>query len=104
MSLLRDFKPALLFLARFLLVCVVGNLAYGIYIESFGDRADAVTRIVTEHTSALVSAVGEDTNVRDNPGSPTVLLNNNTSGTVLRVYEGCNGLNVMIVFVAFLVA
>ena len=103
MSLLRDFKPALLFLARFLLVYVVGNVAYGIYIESFGDRADAVTRIVTEHTSALVSAVGEDTNVRDNPGSPTVLLNN-TSGTVLRVYEGCNGLNVMIVFVAFLVA
>src|SRR5690606_37782520 len=104
MSILRDFRPALLFLARFLAVYVVGNVLYGLYIESFGDEVDAVTRVVTEHTSALLRITGEETSTGDRAGRPIVLLMNTSAGTVLNVFEGCNGLNVMIVFVAFLVA
>src|SRR5690606_16923925 len=85
-------------------VYVVGNVLYGLYIESFGDEVDAVTRVVTEHTSALLHATGEETSTGDRAGRPIVLLMNNSAGTVLNVFEGCNGLNVMIVFVAFLVA
>lgn len=104
MRFIKEFRPALLFLARFLAVYVVGNVLYGLYIESFGDQVDAVTRVVTEHTSALLRATGEETSTGDRAGRPIVLLMNETEGTVLNVYEGCNGLNVMIVFVAFLVA
>ena len=104
MRFIREFRPALLFLARFLAVYVVGNVLYGIYIESFGDQPDAVTRVVTEQTSALLRAVGEDTITGDMAGRPIVMLMTGSVGTVLNVYEGCNGLNVMIVFVAFLAA
>src|SRR5690606_31424538 len=104
MRFIREFRPALLFVGRFLAVYVVGNVLYGIYIESFGDLPDAVTRVVTEQTSALLGATGEDTTTGDRAGRPIVLLMNGSEGTVLNVYEGCNGLNVMIVFVAFVVA
>ena len=104
MSVLKDFRPALLFLARFLAVYVVGNVLYGLYIESFGDQSDAVTRVVTEQTAALLRTAGEETSTGDRAGRPIVLLMNTTEGTVLNVFEGCNGLNVMIVFVAFLAA
>lgn len=104
MHVISQFKPALLFLARFLAVYVVGNVLYGLYIESFGDEVDAVTRVVTEHTSALLQITGEATSTGDRAGRPIVLLMNASDGTVLNVFEGCNGLNVMIVFVAFLVA
>ena len=102
--MLREFRPALLFLARFLAVYVVGNVLYGLYIESFGEQVDPVTRVVTEHTSELLRAAGEETSTGDRAGRPIVLLMNATEGTVLNVFEGCNGLNVMIVFVAFMVA
>lgn len=104
MSFIKDFRPALLFLARFLAVYVIGNVLYGLYIESFGDEVDAVTRVVTEQTSALLRGTGEETSTGDRAGRPIVLLMNSTEGTVLNVFEGCNGLNVMIVFVAFLAA
>jgi len=38
-----------------------------------------------------------------NTHGPTVLLSNDVK-VILSVYEGCNGINVMIVFVAFLAA
>ena len=104
MSLIKEFRPALLFLARFLAVYIVGNVLYGLYVASFGNEPDAVTRVVTEQTSALLQATGEETVTGDRAGQPIVLLMSGTVGTVLNVYEGCNGLNVMIVFVAFLAA
>jgi exosortase family protein XrtF len=103
MGVLKDFKPSLLFLARFLAVYFVGNVLYGIYIESFGDRPDPVTRWVTSNTSGLLNSLGGTTFVTDNSAAPTVFIHNNKV-TALSVYEGCNGINVMIVFVAFLVA
>lgn len=103
MSILHQFKPALLFLARFLAVYVVGNVLYGLFIESYGHHPDPATRVVTQQTAALLRATGEEVTAEDNPFGAQVLINND-GGTVLRVFEGCNGINVMIVFVAFIVA
>jgi exosortase family protein XrtF len=103
MSLFKQFRPALLFLARFLGVYVVGSLAYGFFIESYGHHPDPATRVVTHQTVALLNVAGEEVFAEDNPFGAQVLVND-ASGTVLRVFEGCNGLNVMIVFVAFIVA
>lgn len=103
MSILHTFRPALLFLARFLGVYVIGSLLYGFFIESYGNHPDPATRIVTQHAVVMLNAKGADVYAEDNPFGPQVLLNDAT-GTVLRVFEGCNGLNVMVVFVAFIVA
>ncbi|HEX5169280.1 MAG TPA: exosortase family protein XrtF [Cyclobacteriaceae bacterium] len=100
---LKEFKPSIYFLLRFLGVYVAGNLLYGLYVESFGDDPDPLTHMVTYQTARCLQNFGFDTTARDNTQGPTVFLETDNE-IVLGVYEGCNGLNVMIVFVAFMVA
>lgn len=103
MTLIREFKPALIFLGKFLAIYFTGNILYGLYIESCGDYADAVTRAVTAQTSWMLSAAGHENTYREVEGMPKVALMDE-GDAVLYVFEGCNGVNVMIVFVAFLFA
>lgn len=103
MELLREFKPALLFLGKFLALYFLGNIFYGVYIESFDNKPDNVTAMVTAQTSWLLNTTGYDTSCRDVEGAAKVALVDR-GATVLNVFEGCNGVNVMIVFVAFLFA
>jgi exosortase family protein XrtF len=100
---LSEFKPSLFFLLRFLGVYFIGNIHYGLYVESFDHDPDTLTHVVTNQTAACLRALGFDVMARDNTQGPTVLLET-ANEIVLSVYEGCNGLNVMIVFIAFMVA
>ena len=103
MRLLREFKPALVFLGKFLALYLIGNILYGLYVESYGDRPDAITSTVTSQTSAVLDVLGYQSSYQDVATQPKVALMD--AGTiVLYVFEGCNGINVMIVFVAFLFA
>lgn len=103
MELLKEFKPALFFLGRFLALYFVGNILYGVYVESYDERPDRITRIVTAQTSWLLNKSGYETTFRDVPGLAKVALME-SGDVVLYVFEGCNGVNVMIVFIAFLFA
>src|SRR5690349_2794862 len=99
----KEFKPAFLFLARFLGFYITGNLLYGFYITSLGPHPDWLTYTATHQTSVFLNWCGESTTADVNHYGPTVFLNI-PGDTVLNVYEGCNGVNVMIVFVAFIIA
>jgi exosortase family protein XrtF len=101
--MIKEFRPALMFLAKFLAIYFLGNIIYGIYIESFNDRPDAITRSVTRQTVITLNVLGYQTRMEDHPSNPKVRLKQNERN-VLNVFEGCNGINVMIVFVAFLFA
>ena len=101
--MIREFRPALMFLGKFLAIYFVGNILYGVYIESKGNRPDGITRMVTYQSAWLLEVFGYDTQVEDHADAPKVLLKNEGQ-RVLNVYEGCNGINVMVVFVAFLFA
>lgn len=101
--MLNDFKPALLFLSKFLAIYFAGNILYGIYVESCGNTPDVFTRNAAFQTTLLLKAFDGDVYAEINQRAPTVLIER-PGMVVLNVYEGCNGLNVMIVFVAFLVA
>jgi exosortase family protein XrtF len=101
--MIKEFKPALLFLGKFLLIYFVSNILYGLFVESFDRKPDPITKLVTIQSAWVLERVGYDITVADHPTEPKVRLNNDQS-TVLNVFEGCNGLNVMIVFVAFLFA
>ncbi len=103
LKLLSEFKPALYFLGKFLVLYFVGNLVYGFVIESYGSRPDGVTGMVTRQTSAFLNLAGYDTSTGMHATRPNVLLYEGDKA-VLSVFEGCNGINVMIVFVAFLFA
>lgn len=103
MKLLREFKPALIFLGKFLALYFAGNILYGLYIESYEQEPDGITRLVTAQTSWLLDKFGYMTSTGDVPNPPKIALKE-AGDVVLYVYEGCNGVNVMIVFIAFLFA
>jgi len=101
--MIREFKPALIFLVKFLAVYFLGNIIYGLYIESFGSVADPMTSWVSEQAVVFIRFVGMNSETLGDDFAPKVrlLLDGHS---VVSVYEGCNGLNVMIIFVAFLMA
>src|SRR5688572_17996385 len=103
MSLFKEFRPALLFLAKFLAIYFIGNILYGLFIETYKDHPDPITSTVTRQSAQLLNVLGYDTSTEDYPNKPKVAMKINDH-YVLNVYEGCNGINVMIVFMAFLFA
>lgn len=102
-SLFSEFRPALRFLSVFIGVYLLGNVLYGLYVESFWPAPDPATVWVSHQTAFFLNQIDNDVSLVVNEGEPTVLLKNG-SKTVLRIFEGCNGLNVMVVFGAFVLA
>lgn len=100
---LREFLPTIIFLGKFLGIYLVANLLYGVFVTSFDPRPDPATRTVAAQTSLLLSVCGWDASSHDNSRKATTEVSNGARD-VLSIYEGCNGVNVMIIFVAFLVA
>lgn len=99
----KEFKPTIFFLLKFVGIYLLGNLVYGWFINSFEPRPDPVTRSVARQTSFFVSACGYETTTRDSIKKPTTSIVFEDKG-VLAVYEGCNGINTMIIFSAFILA
>ncbi|MFZ2904640.1 MAG: exosortase family protein XrtF [Cyclobacteriaceae bacterium] len=100
---MKELKPAIRFLLIFVGLYVGLNILYGLWIHSCGDQVDAVTSLVTRQSSFLLNVFGETTHTEPVASSPSISIVN-PSGIVINVFEGCNGINVMIVFVSFLFA
>ena len=102
-DILQEFRPAILFLVKFIVLYLIGNIVYGIYITYFYPYPDPITSLVTEQSSSILNVLGYNTDTSIQTGKPNVLVS--LSGrSVIAVFEGCNGLNVMIIFVAFILA
>lgn len=99
---LKEFKPAIIFITRFLILYFVLNLIYGFYIESF-DQADSITYWVTNQSAQVIGWFYSGIYVTPDAVKSTVHIGNQVSD-ILSVYEGCNGVNVVIVFLSFLIA
>ncbi len=100
---IKEFKPTILFLVKFVGIYVVANLFYGLYVTAYYPAPDPATRWVSLHTAGTLSLFGWETIVLDNATKPTTELVFE-GNSILAVYEGCNGINVIIIFVAFLIA
>ena len=74
MELLKEFKPALFFLGKFLALYFASNILYGVFIESHGTAPDAVTRLVSNQTSWLLNRLGYDTSQDDHVEKPLIAL------------------------------
>jgi exosortase family protein XrtF len=99
----KEFKPTVLFLTKFLGLYLIANLLYGLYVTYYRPHPDPVTHTVSSQTGIIVSTFGWSVSIMDNPTRPTThMIYNNR--TVLEVYEGCNGVNTMIVFISFVFA
>lgn len=99
----NEFKYSFLFLGKFLLIYFGANLLYGFYIDSFQNTPDPITYWVAEQTSQAQSVFGVESSIQINDGIKSISMRNEGDG-VINVFEGCNGVNVMIVFVAFMMA
>lgn len=100
---IKEFKPTILFLVKFVAIYLVGNFLYGLYVTAYNPGPDIATHWVSDQTAIVLTACGWPTEVEDRADRPTTRLNYDGK-SILAVYEGCNGINVMIVFVAFLIA
>ncbi|NMM48032.1 exosortase family protein XrtF [Marinigracilibium pacificum] len=104
--MLKEYKPILLFLAKFLILYFILNLVYGYYVESFGDHPDSMTEFVSKQTASAISFFSNSDNSISSfspvNGKYVYILKGEQS--VLSVYEGCNGINVFIVFLCFVLS
>jgi len=85
------------------MIYFIGNILYGVYVESYGNEADGITWWVSRQTVSILHSFGYDSGTRPVDMDPKVALLNG-SDTVVNMFEGCNGINIMILFMAFIVA
>jgi exosortase family protein XrtF len=102
-NMITEFKPTLFFLGKFLILYFVGNLIYGVYVSSFRPQPDPLTNQVTNQTSWILNLLGYQNRTEDHLIKPSTFIEYQDK-KILSVYEGCNGLNVMIIFVAFILS
>ena len=100
---LKEFKPTVAFLVKFVGIYVVANLLYGAFVTAYSPGPDPITRITSQQTAIALGVCGWPSTTKDNEKKPTTELIHE-GRSVLAIYEGCNGVNIMIIFVAFLVA
>lgn len=100
---MKDQKAILFFLLKFIGLYIVLNTAYGLWIEHYDPLPDPLTMIVTKQSAALISITEENISIGEDTRFPTVPVRQN-GDTVISVFEGCNSLNVMIVFISFVTA
>jgi exosortase family protein XrtF len=100
---IQEFAPTIFFLLKFIVIYVVGNFLYGLYVTAYEPSPDPVTYWVTDQTAVVLTVCGWPTEAENQTNKATTELSHDGK-RILAVYEGCNGLNVMIIFVAFLYA
>jgi exosortase family protein XrtF len=98
----KEFKPTILFVVKFLGIYLIGNLLYGLFITSFHPAPDPVTDWVTHQTASILNLIDPPVFSYAKTDKPMVIIKH--LKPIVGVFEGCNGLNVVIVFLAFLLA
>lgn len=102
--MLKDFKPVLGILLRFIIIYVVFILAYQFYLNSFqAEGLDSYSRMVADQAMWIQNKLNY----------PTLLYNDVPNEQVWffvkekyisRMVEGCNAISVIILFMAFVFA
>jgi exosortase family protein XrtF len=100
---MESFKPTILFLIRFGVLYGLGSLSYSWFIGSYDPSPDPSTVMVSNHLQSFFSFFGQEITLDVDELMPYVLVTYNGIPSV-SVFEGCNGLAVMILFVSFVLA
>jgi exosortase family protein XrtF len=106
MDVIRKNRPFFIFLLKFGFSYLLLSGLYWLYLSQYdaaNNEPDGMTRLVAYQTEALVDFFGEDayTRPRTYENSFRFFINNQR---VARIVEGCNGISVMILFTAFIIA
>jgi len=108
-----EFRPTILFLVKFFVIYLLGSWLYGMFIAQYdlADNLDPVTRWVTYQCAGSAEMIGyEATVVEDDHKNYEGSFDEQTYDSLymdamaaVSVEEGCNGVNIMILFMAFVI-
>ena len=102
-QIFKKYKTAFYFVFRFFVVYILLTLLYNLFLNSFGNAPDSITKIVAEQSRFFVRLFNFDayTYVFDNEPFVRFYINNKYT---VRVVEGCNAVSVYILFMTFIIA
>ncbi|MFC7346618.1 exosortase family protein XrtF [Chryseobacterium zhengzhouense] len=102
--MLKDFKPVLGILLRFIIIYLVLLFAYQFYLNSFKESGlDPFSKMITRQVMFLQQSLGYPSALYDDVPNQQVWYHVKTKFTT-RMVEGCNAISVMILFVSFIFA
>jgi len=102
-SVFSEYKGIMRFVLKFIAMYLLLNTSYGLWINKFDNRPDSITKIVSYHTSEILNFFDQEVNVDRSYNEPKMHLKHE-GNIIISVFEGCNSVNVLIVFISFLVA
>lgn len=97
------YKPIVLFVLKFVLVYAVGVWVYNTYLGQYTELIDPLSWEVTEQVTFLMQLFFDDISSSDYPGYLVADIYC-ADDNIIRIVEGCNGVSVMILFAAFIIA
>ncbi|WP_139420757.1 exosortase family protein XrtF [Chryseobacterium mulctrae] len=102
--MLKDFKPVLGILLRFIIIYLVLLFAYQFYLTSFKAQGlDPYSRIIADHVMFIQNKMNFPTHLFDDvPNEQVGYIVKNQY--VTRMVEGCNAVSVIILFMSFIFA
>lgn len=105
--MLKEFRPTLLFLGKFLGVFITLSALYGWMLTHYDNQTppvpDPFSIEVTKHTVGVLRWFDGRWNYQLQEGAPFIDVLKGTQPKV-SVFEGCNGVNIAILFLSFIVA
>lgn len=102
--MLKDFKPILGILLRFIIIYLVLLFAYQFYLTSFKEQGlDPFSRMVAKQVMFVQNTLGYPSALYDDVLKQQIWFHVKT-GFVTRMVEGCNAISVMILFLSFVFA
>ncbi|MBI1767923.1 MAG: exosortase family protein XrtF [Bacteroidetes bacterium] len=103
LEFIKENKKAIRFLLVFAGLYLVLNTVYGFFIQHYYPTSDPFTKAVSLQVSWILSFFDPSVTVYPSGYSEYIAIANDRQNMIY-VFEGCNGLNVLIVYISFLVA
>lgn len=113
--MLKEFRPTIFFLLKFFVIFFGLSGMYGYYIAQFDTSdppvTDPITHFITYNCTGTASLIGYEPSVVEDDHLNRETLPEVTYDSVwfddiyaVSIEEGCNGINIMILFLAFIIA
>ena len=102
---MKEFKPILIFILKFVGVWVILLIAYNIFLSRYHseNKPDPYSEFIAGCTVSTLDAAGMDATQMVDKTRPWVWIGVNGEWPSY-INEGCNAISIMIIFVAFIVA
>lgn len=99
----KQHKSLWVFLAKFLGIYILGNIAYHFYLNYYGTNLDAYSCYITESTAQWLQfrLPNPELFFWPDEAKGSIVFNDTI---IVNVIEGCNAISVMILFTAFVLS